>query len=1305
VHVRGVGVDWAAVLGRGQVVDLPTYPFQRQRYWVAQTGQDGPAGPGAAGHPLLGTGTELAAGRGYLFAGRLSVTAQPWLADHAVAGTILLPGTAFVELALRAGGQCGCERLEELALEAPLVLPADAAIRVQAMLGVPDEAGQRTVEIYARPVGVDADDGAWTRHASGRLAPAPGPAASTIRELVDWPPPGAEPVGTAGFYEALAAGGYSYGPAFRGLRAAWRRGTDVFAEVVLPDDAAAGAGSFGLHPALLDAAWHPAGLAEAAGAGEIRLPFAYTGVSLHGAGASALRVWLRPDAGQGLSLAAADASGLPVVSVDSLVLRPVSAEQLAAARDGVSDALFALDWTLVPAADDVAAGEGGLAVVGADLLGLAAGLAAASVPVRAYRDLAELISGASAAHGPEASSEPMPNLVLACAGSPTRPEAAGDPAATARLAAAQALDLVQRWLAEEPLASSRLVLVTQGAVAAAPGEDVADLAGAAVWGLVRSAQSENPDRLVLADLPVGAGADALGPLAAALGSAEPELVVRDQAAYGRRLARPSGGLVVPRGGPWRLDSANRGTLQTLELLACPEAAAPLGPGQVRVAVRAAGMNFRDVLMGLAMYPGEAVMGGEVAGVVTGTGPGVTRLAEGDRVFGMAGGGFGPIAVTDARLLAPIPGGWSFARAAAVPAAYLTAWHALTELVEARQGQRILVHAATGGVGMAAVAVARRLGLEVFGTASPGKHHVLAGMGLDASHIASSRTAEFAEKFPPMDIVLNSLAGELTDASLRLVAPGGVFIEMGKTDARDPALVARAHPGVSYRPFDLSKIGTERMGGMLAQIAGLLAAEELPSLPVRAWDVRRAPDAFRFMSQARHTGKLVLTVPPDPAAPREAGTVLITGGTGTLGALTARHLAGTGRARALLLTSRSGPAAPGAAALAADLAAHGGPVHVVACDAADRDALAALLAAVPAGCPLTGVVHTAGILDDGVTGALTAARLDAVMAPKADAAWHLHELTEHSDLDAFVLFSSAAATFGGAGQGNYAAGNAFLDALASYRQSRGLPATSLAWGLWADASTLTGRLGGTDRARMTRGGMVALSAADGLALLDAALARDEALLVPARLDLAGLRTQAARGAAVPPLWRGLIRQATPDRSLAAQGADTAETLRRRLAEMPAPDQDRMLLNLVRAHVAAVLGHASPAAVQPGRAFTDLGFDSLTAVELRNRLSSATGLRLPATMTFDYPTAAALAGHLKEELSPTTSAAAEPDEDELRQALATIPLSRLRHAGLLDALLRLADSAGDAGGRKDSAGDIDTLDAESLVRMAFDSERAD
>ncbi|MBV9445024.1 MAG: SDR family NAD(P)-dependent oxidoreductase, partial [Streptosporangiaceae bacterium] len=1286
IHAAGPAVDWAAVLGRGRQVELPTYAFARERYWAmpAAAGDASSAGLVPVRHPLLTVAVELASGDGYLLTGQVSAQTLPWLAEHVVAGETLVPAAAAVELAVRAGDAAGCGRIDELELDAPLVLDADGAVQIQVRVGTAAEDGRRAVEIYAR-----AGEANWTRHARGLLAPAAPPAPGLAEELAEWPPAGALPVPAEDLYAGLAAAGYEYGPAFRGLRAAWRRGPDVFAEVALPEQlappeeaglAAPAADGFGLHPALLEAVLHASWLTgEGAGGeaetdGKVRLPVAWTGVSVHAAGAALLRARLRPADGGGLSVVAADGAGGPVVSVDSLVTRPVPVGRPTApgaSRDG----LLAVEWVplVTPGESDHKPAGGRWAVIGADLAELTEELAAVGVRALAYPDLASLAGGDG----------PAPDVVLVRAGARAGDYAGDDAAASV----AQALGLLQQWVNLERLAAARLVIITHGAVAAVTREGVADLAGAAVWGLVRAAQSENPGRLMLADLPAGdavgmAAGDRAGVLAAAVECGEPEVAIRDRTVYGRRLARPdSGGLPVPDDpAPWRLEVTGRGTLEDIGLVGCPQADGQLAAGQVRVAVRAAGVNFRDVVIGLGIHPGDAELGSEIAGVVVETGPRVAGLAAGDRVLGLASGGFGPMAVIDARLLVPIPAGWSFAQAAAVPMAFATAWHALVDLAKARAGQRILVHAATGGVGMAAVTIARHLGLDVYATASPGKHHVLTRMGLDETHVASSRTEQFEQRFlaategQGMDIVLNSLAGKLTDAGLRLLRSAGTFIELGKSDLRDAAAIARDYPGVTYRAFDLTWASPDRLGQILTETTNLLANGTLAMPPVRAWDIRRADEALRFMSQARHAGKLVLVIPPGPATPRQPGTALVTGGTGMLGSLVAGHLAATNRARQLVLTSRSGPAATGAPKLAADLAGSGVGVRIAACDVADRDALAATLAGIPAAHPLTMVVHTAGVVDDGTIGTLTPEQVDAVMRPKASAAWHLHQLTQDADLEGFVLFSSTSAEMGGSGQGNYAAANALLDGLASHRRSHGLTATSIAWGMWGGDGGMAGRLGEGYRAKVARGGMAALTAEKGMALLDAALDRDDALLVAALLDVPGMRAQAAAGMEVPALWRGLA--GGPARPMASV-ARSAESLRQRLEAMPQAGQAALVLELVVAQAAAVLGFGSPAQVQADREFRDLGFDSLTAIELRNGLASATGLRLPATLVFDYPTPGALARYLRSEIVQDDGGMALPvlaELDKLESLIAAVTAGqRAQVTARLETLLAKSKAA--------------------------------
>ncbi|WP_431607898.1 type I polyketide synthase [Streptomyces griseocarneus] len=1232
LHVHGVPVDWTALFSDrddARPVDLPTYAFQRRRYWLdtgPAAGDLTSAGLRSAEHPLLGAAVALADGEGAVLTGRLSVAAQPWLAEHAVMGAVLMPGTALVDLALRAADEVGCDHLEELTLRAPLALPAEGALQLQVTVGAADDAGRRTAQVYSRADGADPGT-PWVSHATGVLTSAPAP--SEQPDLAQWPPSGATPVPTDGYYERLTELGFGYGPVFQGLRGLWHAAADsdtsdgggtndgapqgeAFAEVALPDGT--DVTGFGVHPALLDAALHAVGLGGLLpDTGQGRVPFSWSGVRLYATGATSLRVRLRPAGQDAVSLLVADAAGRPVASIDSLVLRPVTADQLGAGAGRSvehQDALYRLAWPAVPLPDS--APRPACALLGAAEPVLAEGLVS-------HPDLASLAAAA-------------PDAVLVRSDIP-----GGDTAEDVRTATRYALELVREWLGEERFAGSRLVLLTRGAVAAVPGETVADPAQAALWGLLRSAQTENPDRFVLLDVdddPASARA-----LTAALTVGEPQLALRHGTAYAPWLARRTAEDALrpaPGATGWRLTTSGIGTLDALALTENPAATAPLGEGQVRIAVRAAGVNFRDALIALGMYPGAATLGSEAAGVVTETGPGVTGLAPGDRVMGMIPESFGPLAVADHRMVAPMPRGWTFAQAASVPIVFLTAYYALVDLARLRPGQSLLVHSAAGGVGMAATQLARHLGAEVYGTASPGKWAALRADGLDEKHLANSRTLEFEQAFREatggrgVDVVLNSLAGEYVDASLRLLADGGRFLEMGKTDVRDPVRIATTRPGASYQAFDTIEAGPDRIGAMLRALVELFERGVLRPLPLTCWDVRQAPEALRHLSQARHVGKLVLTV---PAAPDPQGTVLVTGATGALGGTVARHLVTEHGARHLLLTSRRGPAAEGAAALREDLLALGAEtVTVAACDAADRDALGALLADIPAAHPLTAVIHAAGVLDDGLVASLTPERLETVLRPKTDAALHLHELTREADLSAFVLFSSVAATLGSAGQGNYAAANAYLDALARRRRAAGLPAVSLAWGPWADGGMADG-LDERGRSRMARSGLVSFRAAEGLELFDAARLGEQAVAVPVRFASPTTAGRDGEAAAVPAILRGLVR--TPARrtagAAAAPGGD-ADGLRRRLEGLPETERSGILLDLVRRHVAAVLGIGGPQEVERNREFKALGFDSLTSVELRNRLNAATGLRLPATLVFDCPTPVALAERIGADLAP-------------------------------------------------------------------------
>ncbi|WP_116244244.1 type I polyketide synthase [Nocardiopsis sp. FIRDI 009] len=1220
-HCQGVGVDWERVTadpGRAPV-ELPTYPFQRRRHWLSDPRPSGdPAALGVrdAGHPLLGARIPLAETGQTMFTGLLDTGRHPWLADHVFGDRPLLPGTAVVELLLHAGRECACPEIADLTLRAPVELPSDDAeggLRIQVVVDPPGDGGTRGVRVLSLPP--DGHD--WILHAEGELVPESGerpPAAGAPRA-------DAVPLPVTGAYERFAAHGYGYGPAFRNLRAAWEDDTGVGGEAVLDTPPGDAPDMVGPHPALTDAGLHALLLHHLEGNGERRspMPFAWHGVRLHAADTvPRLRTRATRTGPDTWSVAYTTPDGTPVLSIDRLTVReaPAAAEP---------PALFHQDWTAL--ADP---GDGARALRPHTWVAVGA---QGPEGVAHHPDPAALRQALDAG-------APVPELIVVPAGGGTGPVPDRVRAELLRV-----LDLVQPWLDDERLGATRIAVATDGAVRLphdSAGAEPADLAGAAVWGLLASAETENPGRFLLLDT------DRLDTavVAAAAATGEPRVAVREGRLYAPRLAEARAdrdGIHPPRRRTdWRLDARVPGRVDGLAPVPDPDQRRSLEPDEIRVAVRAAGINFRDVLITVGTYPEPGSIGNEGAGVVLEVGPGVTDLVPGDRVMGLFPGAFGPVAVARRDLVAPVPPGWDDASAAAVPAAYLTAYLALVEDAGLRAGETVLVHSAAGGVGQAAVHLARHLGARVLATASPEKWKVLREQGIEEDHLAHSRRLDFEDRFrasaPPVDVVLNSLTGAAVDASLRLTAPGGRFVELGRSELRDPARVAADHDGVRYLPFTLRLTDSARVRRAFAALAPLLEKGELPGVRVTRYPVERAVDAFRHMQRGHNVGKLVLDM---STRLRPGGTVLVTGGTGTLGAHVARHLVVRHGVTRLLLVGRRGADAPGTARLVAGLGALGAHVTVAACDVADPAQVRALLDTVPDDHPLVGVVHAAGVVDDATAARLDPPTLERVLRPKVDGAWNLHLATADLDLDAFVLFSSAAGVFGAAGQAGYAAANSFLDALAHHRRSLGLPAQSLAWGWWADQSESTAHLGDVDTARMVRTwGVEAIGADEGLALMDAAADTGDAHLLPVPMDLAGLRARATSAEDVPPLLRDLVRVRDSGRS--APGPDAAARLR---DSAPGTERRALLADLIGERAAEILGHPAGHRVAADQDFLEAGFDSLTAVELRNHLREATGLRLPAAVVFAHRTPESLAAHVDAEMgvgTPDTPTGSTPPD---------------------------------------------------------------
>ncbi|MET9713675.1 type I polyketide synthase [Nocardiopsis alba] len=899
-HVSGVAVDWAPLYDpyRPGLVDLPTYAFQRDRFWSAPTRSADVSGSGVdpVPHPLLGAAVELPDDAGHLFTGLLSLSEHPWLADHAVGSTVILPGAAHLDLVLHAAEHVGAGGVAELTLNAPLVLRPDEDVRVHVTVGEADADGRRTVRVHGRA------GGTWTEHAEGVLTP------ERPTPVVDqgvWPP-SATPLPVDDLYPRLASRGYGYGPVFQGLRAAWRDEDEVWAEVALPEGVAVD--GHDVHPALLDASLHTIALL-ADEDDKVRLPFNWTGVTSHATGATSVRVHTARVGEDEYALTVTDGTGHPVLTADALEVRAVAADRIEeSARRAESRELYALTW---PALDLPAVpADTAFTVLGEDPAGVADALTGAGLRTRSIGSLDELTDDAT--------------VLVPCVSVSPDPE---DLSGEARRALHRVLDLLQTWLADERTVDRRLVIVTRGAVAVGE-EGVDDVANAPLWGLLRSAQVEQPDRFVLVDLAPGLGEEGVALLPRALATGEPQMALRSE------------------------------------------------------------------------------------------------------------------------------------------------------------------------------------------------------------------------------------------------------------EVRAPRFTA-------------------------AEI-------------------------------------------PDEAAPSgfAGGRVLVTGATGVLGSAIARHLAAHHGARDLLLLSRRGEQSPGAADLRAELAGLGAQSTFVACDVTDSDALSEVIEAYPP----TAVVHIAGTIDDGVLTALTPERIDTVLRPKADAAFHLHRLTRHLELRAFVLFSSAAGVLGSPGQANYAAANVFLDGLVHHRRAQGLAGLSLGWGLWERLGESGSHLADTDISRLRRLGMARpLGHDEGLALLDAALAATDAHLVPMPLDLGAVRSRAARTGHLPPLFRGLVRP--PRRKAAAIGSAGPD-----LRSLTGDDRDRALLDLVGSRTLEVLGRSAGEELDPDQNFLELGMDSLTAVELRNELRDATELRLPASVVLNHSTPRRLAAFLAAELPEHGAPAPERPAAVGDPIEASVPLFR-------------------------------------------------
>jgi acyl transferase domain-containing protein/acyl-CoA synthetase (AMP-forming)/AMP-acid ligase II/NADPH:quinone reductase-like Zn-dependent oxidoreductase/acyl carrier protein/NADP-dependent 3-hydroxy acid dehydrogenase YdfG len=697
--------------------------------------------------------------------------------------------------------------------------------------------------------------------------------------------------------------------------------------------------------------------------------------------------------------------------------------------------------------------------------------------------------------------------------------------------------------------------------------------------------------------------------------------------------------------PLRLEISERGTLEGLAMKPMPRRRP--GPGEVEIRVQAMGLNFIDLLDTLGLLPFERAggLGGECAGEIVAVGEGVERLKTGDRVVALAPGSFSAYVTTQAELVAAYSDQLSPVEAATVPIAFLTAYYALHRVAGIQAGERVLIHAAAGATGMAAVQLVQQAGAEVYATASPGKWDALRALGIE--HRYSSRSLAFDEAIlkdtggAGANVVLNSLTGEgFIEHSLAVLGQGGRFVELAKRDVWTADQVAIARPDVHYALLDLMEHIQQdpaAVGTLLNELMGCFTSKQLKPLPCQVFPLEQATEAFRCMQQARHVGKVVM-VPPGEAGLvgtgglRADGRYLITGGFGGLGPRVAHWLVERG-ARHLVLIGRRPPEEVARAQLI-ELEEMGAEVIVALADVADREQLARVLSGLDARYPLRGVIHAAGVLDDGGLKGQNWERFARVLAPKVLGAWHLHMLTQDSPLDFFVLFSSVAALLGSPGQGNHAAANAFLDAMAHYRRARGLPGQAIDWGAWSEIGAAAKRLG-----QMRLKGMGCITPEQGLEIL-------EQLLMQGAVHAGVVPIDWSQFGADRPFLGELRPAARPE-----PRRQSTSFIDKVTAVSPA-ERRALLISHVQAQVVQVLGYGDREAILPAQGFAQLGMDSLTSVELRNRLQSTLGCKLPSTLAFDYPTVEAVVNHLIKVLeieiaeaaaSPGVTQSPEPEND--------------------------------------------------------------
>ncbi|HHP7245480.1 MAG TPA: aminotransferase class I/II-fold pyridoxal phosphate-dependent enzyme [Elainellaceae cyanobacterium] len=1317
LYVRGVPVDWAGVDALGnspqQYVHLPTYPFQRQRYWWEGANVSNFIAPLSrvstkCGHPLLGDRLRLAGTSEIRFQASLEATSPAYLADHRILDQPVMPGAAYVEMMVAAGHEVIGSDVDvlDLSIEQPLIFTAP--MTVQTVL-TPDENGNYAAQIFSILVEKDSAE-IVTRHACGMIVlshfnPPHTPDLVQLQTALI-----ANSVNVSNYYQALRSQGLEYGALFQGIRQLWQGDQEALSQIQLPDALAASpsnTSSYHIHPVLLDACFQALGAAIATtNTSGTYLPVGIE--TLRQVAPLGQPLWchvvIREDTSKTstsilkVDVCVWDESGAIAAHIQGLTLRYVSQpslQQLLGIKNEIQDWFYHLTWQTKPL--DIASTDRQtqtMWLLFTDSQGMGADLSSALrhqgdrcmvvVPGEDYAALDpdlysinpscpnhfhRMLEQSAVEHSPPNSiltlnivhlwgidSHPIDDSSASTTSALTTIKGSSSSTTWEQVqhrGCGSVLYLIQAIAQSSVASSSRLWLITQNSQSVGVPMPL-HVEHASLWGLARVIRLEHP-KLYCTCIDVDRAvstADLVNELCRS--DDEDQIAYRQGDRYVARLLPhhqySAQRLSIPEAESFRLSLSDYGVLDNLAWV--PTTRRPPQPGEVEIQVRAAGINFRDVLNALGMLTdvlkdmgfaraSEVPFGGECAGIVTAVGDGVDSLKVGDSIIAaQVIGSLGQYVTVNAQFVVPKPSGLTFAEAATIPTTFLTAYYGLCHLANLKPGDRVLIHAAAGGVGQAAVLLAQAIGAEVFATASPSKWEVLRSMGI--THIMNSRTLDFAQEVlditagAGVDVVLNSLNGDFIPTSLSVLASQGRFVEIGKIGIWDECKIHQARPDVSYFPFDLLELSQKAPHLVASMLTDLMQQFQQGALKPLIHTVFPADDvsaAFRHMAQAKHVGKVVISLPaiaPTQSIRKDA-SYLITGGLGAIGLHIARWLVERGAIH-IVLTGRR-PPSPDAIATIRQLEQQGACIRTIQADIsnpADAASLISSLISPPDAhsiYPLRGVIHAAGVLEDDMLQNQSWEAFRKVLAPKISGAWNLHTLTQNDSLDFFVCFSSIAALLGSPGQGNYAAANACMDALVHHRRSLGLPATTINWGPWAVG--MAANLNERDSERLTAQGLRAIAPDSGIQALDAALAQGFSQVGIFPVDWDAFFQHASLHAASPVLSALKPAGQTMSRS-------TRSDLLQQLETTPPGDRLSLLQHHICQQLANVLGFGSPDMIDPYESFGDLGMDSLMAVELTNRLKTSLNYPVPQTLLFDYPTANALANYLTRKILVDDSA---------------------------------------------------------------------